>query len=293
MPEFSEREPQKEQEHWKSWTVGVMSASSNENKYAIDNAHTIGQLVAKNGYDAINGGYGVGGMGAFANGFREQCRTMGFSDDEITQHLKGVVFSEKVIGQALAKKRTINETATITSGDSLAERAGKIIKGSDAIIAVEGGLGTSVEALMAAQDEWFRERSEDKKLPTRPLILIESTTMIERTIEFYEKSSPKTIDGLTPHIYVLSGHSNPNINRQAGELDMATLKNDPKMAKQLEMLLEMYYLRSLGEEVSVEQRQREQELGELLLKDGSKFKVMTIKEKLLAKQLMRGEGEGI
>jgi len=291
MSEIREHEPKKEQEHWKSWTVSVMSASSNENKYAIENAHAIGQILAEKGYDAINGGYGVGGMGAFANGFREQCRAMSFSDSEIEKHLKGVVYSEKVIGQALAKKRTINTTATITSGDSLAERAGGIIKGSDAVIAVEGGLGTNIEALMSAQDEWFKERNEDKKLPTRPLILIESTNMIERTIELCEKLSPKTIDSLTSHIYVLSGYSNPD--RQSGGLDMATLRNDPRMAKKLEMLLEMYYLRSLGEKINTEQREREQELEGLLLKDGSEFKVMTIKEKLLAKQTMHGEGEGI
>lgn len=278
---------------WKNFTVSVMSASSNENKYAIENAYEIGKILPTKGMDGINGGYSVGGMGSFAEGYKQASREIGLTDEEIKQHLKGVVYSEKVIGQALAKTRGINSPANITSADSLPERAGGIIKGSDVVIAVEGGIGTNIEALMAAQDEWFKEKNKDTKLPTRPVILIEQTNMIEDTIALNEQRSPKTIDTITPHIYVLSGYSNPKTIKEPGDLSKATLANDPEMAHKLSLLLEYFYLKKEKDMGNTFDDQKYHQLEQALFSPESPYKVFTLKEKLQAKQEMRGYGEGI
>lgn len=288
-PEFKEQP----KIQWKDFTVSVMSASSNENKYAMENAREVGKMLPKMGMDGINGGYSVGGMGSFAEGYKETAKEMGLSDQEIEQHLKGVVYSEKVIGKALAETRGVNSPASITRADSLPERAGGIIKGSDVVIAVEGGVGTNIEALMAAQDEWFKERNKDTKLPTRPVILIEQTNMIEDTIALNEQRSPKTIDTLTPHIYSLSGHSNPKVQKEPGDLNKATLKNDPHMAEKLSMLLEYFYLKKEKDLGNSFDDQKYHQLEQNLFSPDSPNKVFTVKEKLQAKQEMRGVGEGI
>jgi|GEM_PF-4489338 len=280
-------------EHWKNFTVSVMSASSDENLPAKENAFAVGRMLPGMGMDGINGGYSVGGMGSFAEGYKEGAQVMGLSAEEIQKHLKGVVFSEEVIGKALAEKRGINSPATITRASSLPERAGGIINGSDAVIAVEGGIGTNIEALMAAQDEWFKERNPDKKLPTRPVILIESTGMIQDTIALSEQRSPNTINTLTPHIYVLSGHSNPNRTKNNQGLNVATLQNDSTMRKKLQMLLEYFYLKKEREALNPYSEEMYTHLETQLFSEGSAYKVLTIKEKLEAKEVMHGFGEGI
>lgn len=293
MPESTIESREAPKIQWKNFTVSVMSASSNENFYAVENARAVGMILPRMGMDGINGGYSVGGMGSFAEGYIATAREMGLPEDEIKTHLKGVVYSEKVIGKALAKQRGVNSPASITQADSLPERAGGIIKGSDVVIAVEGGVGTNIEALMAAQDEWFKERNQDNKLPTRPVILIEQTNMIEDTIALNEQRSPKTINTLTPHIYVLSGHSNPNIKKGPNDLDKATLANDPKMAEKLSMLLEYFYIKKEKDLGNVFDDQKYHQLELDLFSPESPNKVFTLKEKLQARQEVHGEGEGI
>ncbi len=293
MPEFNKEYKEQSKIQWKDFTVSVMSASSNENKYAVENACGVGKMLPKLGMDGINGGYSVGGMGSFAEGYKQTAREMGLSDQEIEKHLKGVVYSEKIIGKALAETRGVNSPASITRADSLPERAGGIIKGSDVVIAVEGGVGTNIEALMAAQDEWFKERNKDIKLPTRPVILIEQTNMIEDTIALNEQRSPKTIDTLTPHIYILAGHSNPQVHKNSGDLSKATLANDPEMAQKLSLLLEYFYLKKEKDIGNPFNDQKYHQLEQELFSPESPNKVFTLKEKLLAKQEMHGAGEGI
>jgi len=279
--------------HWKNFTVSVMSASSNLNEPAKQNAYQVGKMLPELGMDGINGGYSVGGMGSFAEGYKEGSRAMGLSDDEIATHLKGVIYSEKVIGKTLAKERGVNSPATITPTDSLPERAGGIIGGSDVVIAVEGGVGTNIEALLAAQDQWFKERNTENPKPIRPLILIESTNMIEDTIALNESRSPGTINTLTPYIYVLSGHSNPNIQKQDGEISVATLQNDPAMHEKLQFLLEYFYLKREKDLKNPCDESRLQFLETDSFSKDAPHKVFTIKEKLEAKQTLHGEGEGI
>src|SRR3989344_4637550 len=142
-------------EHWKDYTVGVMSASSNTNFAARENTKAIGRILAKNGFDGANGGYSEGAMKDFADGFREQCREEGRSEDEITRHLHGTIFSDKAIGEGLRNQRGVNDTMSIKEAHTLSGRAGGIIDNSDAIIVAEGGIGTELEGLLAAQGEWF------------------------------------------------------------------------------------------------------------------------------------------
>ncbi len=278
---------------WKNFTVSVMSASSDANLPAKQNAYQVGKMLPELGMDGINGGYSVGGMGSFAEGYKEGSHNIGLSDEEITKHLKGIIYSEKVIGKTLAKERGVNSPATITPTDSLPERAGGIIGGSDVVIAVEGGVGTNIEALLAAQDQWFKERNTENPKPTRPLILIESTNMIEDTIELNENRSKGTIKTLTPHIYVLSGHSNPNIKKQPGELSKATLENDSQMREKLKLLLEYFHLKKEKDSGNPYSQENYQDLEQKLFSNNSEYKVFTIQEKLAAKQTMSGEGEGI
>lgn len=287
MSESSREFREHPHQHWKHYTVGVMSASSDKNRPAMENTYEAGALLARLGMDGINGGYNMGGMGNFANGFREECRKMGFSDTEIGQHLKGVVYEKAVPG------RTFNEQAALTKVDNLPARAGGIIHGSDAVIAVEGGAGTNIEGLLAAQNEWFNEQTQGPSHAPRPVILIESTKLIEDTIKLSEKRSPHTIHTLTKHVYVLAGHSNPSLDRPNGELGVATLKNDPEMKQKLEMLLEYFYLKREQTNMQPLDEARLNYLQKELFSADGQHHIFSIAEKITAEQHMHGLGEGI
>lgn len=301
------REHQKE--HWKQYTVGVMSASSALNHAAIDNTYSIGKMLAKNGYDGRNGGYSAGAMKSFADGFREEARTLGASDKEITEHFHGVIFSDKAIGEGLKNQRGVNATSSIEEAHTLSDRAGGIINNSDAIIVVEGGIGTELEGLLAAQGEWFAQKknaqlqkevveardaerltpqveSEKRRqmVPIKPIISIDSKQMFADIIELCENRSPKTIDTLTEHMYVLTGHTAPTSE------EVATIKNDPKAAKKLEMLLRYYYLLN-KQELSSQETEEQSSLRRDLFDAESPFRVWTMKERLAAKnQFEAGAG---
>jgi predicted Rossmann-fold nucleotide-binding protein len=290
-----------EKGQWKDWTVAVMSASSNTNYAAMENTYGIGKLVAELGFDAINGGYSVGGMKRYADGFREKCREMGISDEEITDHLKGVIYSEQAIGQHLKKQRGVNEQATIYEADNLGERAGGIVYRADAIVAVEGGVGTELETLLASQGEWFVETYNDgitkeiKKLEEagqlteakrkeilgqkrniRPIISIDSTDMFVDMCRIAEERSPGTVNTLAEYTYIFESHS--RTDRQDPKQPMATVDNDKKMQEQLAMILEMHYLMDLKEKASAEQTARLEELRHLLRDQDSDWRVRTLRD---------------
>src|SRR3989338_8012306 len=115
-------------DHWKGWTVAVYGSASNEAAFAVANSRKAGEILARSGMDAVNGGYDVGGMGALAEGFTRAAKELGFSEREIKPHLKGVIFSEKAIGPELARKRGVIPNATLTRVHSLPERAGGIME---------------------------------------------------------------------------------------------------------------------------------------------------------------------
>lgn len=280
--EFNEQEsPIK----WKEYQVAVFAASSPKDRYAVENSEAVGRLLATRGFDAINGGYDVGGMGALGKGFADACREKGLSDSEIEKHLTGVIFSDKVGGKKLKEERGLIKPARFKETDNLAERAGGIINDADAYIATEGGIGTVIELLLAAQNEWARQKDVSAK--KRPIILIDKDQAVDHVLESMEKIKPGSASTLGKDIFVLAGHHAP----KQGELPMATLKNDEVMAEQLDKLLEFSYLtnqadRSADQDQLLEARRQE------LFEDKSPWRVLSIGEHSKLKQEF-SEGAGI
>jgi hypothetical protein len=121
-------EPVEPISHWKNFSVGVFGASGEQtigHMAAMINARQVGLILARAGYDGVNGGYGsheptteklttndgiereistiksAGSMGAFGEGFNVGCDTLGIPVTERLQHLRGVVMNPKVsIGAA-------------------------------------------------------------------------------------------------------------------------------------------------------------------------------------------------
>lgn len=264
--------------HWKGWAVAVYGSASNEATFAIANSRKAGEILARSGMDAVNGGYNVGSMGALAEGFTRAAKELGFSEREIKPHLKGVIFSEKAIGPELARKRGVIPNATIKRTHSLPERAGGIMERADAYIATEGGSGTLLEVLLTGQNQWAQEQ-RGGSVARKPIILIDSTGAMEEILSLIAHKLPGGIRTLTENTYFLN-----SFDPKTGLNSSATLENDPVMARKLETVLELFYLRSLRDAVTEEQRQRMHELDDSIHDPDSDMHVPTLKQKVDAFQ---------
>ncbi len=251
IEDFSfENKEKKEKIKWKEWRVGVMGASSDKNITAKENGHEIGRMLAENGYDAVNGGYAVGGMQSTAEGYQEVCRARGMSDKEIEEHFTASVMSEEMIGKKLIEKRQHIKPAEKIESDSLTERMGNIINSSDATIILPGGTGTHMESLVAAQDEWFREqksRNEKEKMQHKPIIIIDDKNTLAKMCAIAESDSPKTLNTLTHRMFI--------VNSETGK----SLKDDPVMQEKIKSILDFYYLNGL-DNPSEEQQQEKKKI---------------------------------
>lgn len=284
-PQPEAPEKQAEKIHWKDWRVAVFSAASAKDRYATENGEAIGQLLATDGFDAINGGYDAGGMKGLKNGFVAVCREQGMSDQEIEKHLSGVIFSDAAVGVKIKQLFGVISPAAVKETANLPDRAGGIINNADAYIATEGGIGTVIEFLLSAQNEWIKEAGEDHK--KKPIIVVDKDQMVDQVLEVLEKTKPGSAANVSPDIYLISGHSAPTPDG----LPMATLKNDWAMRDQVDKLLNYYYLLNLDQKTA-EQDAEVLSLKHDLFSDDSPTRVLTLKERQEQKKVF-DHGAGI
>lgn len=296
---LSHEQKKEEEEHFKDYTVGVFSASSESNEAAKQNTRAIAEMLAEMGMDGMNGGYSSGAMRTFAEGYAEKSKELGFKEAQIKRHLHGIIFSKEVAGGFIKEKAGVNVDGEIKEMHTLSERAGGIIDNSDATIATEGGLGTMAEVLVASIGENLAQLKKEQlekdievaekrgasdneiqelksqAVPVKPIIILDSTEMFKDIMKVIESKAPgASKKGLPEHIYVFERHDNPN--KASDELEVATLQNDEHMKTQVRYILEMYHLMYLGDDITELQEERLQKLGQIL--EEGEYRVVKLSE---------------
>ena len=281
---MSEKIPEpkeKTQEHWKNgFRVTVFCGASSPKSLqdvasaSVENGYELGKLLAEEGLDAANGGYSLGTMDAMAKGFKDECKTLGVPDDEVKKHLFGEILSEEVVGKNFASNMPVIEGETTQAHDLYSDRIGELINSSQVHVALEGGMGTAIESMLAAMSEWVHQKKETAIV--KPLIVIDSRNTFANLLRDIETRTPGSIKTLNEHTYILSGHSNPNIKKPGHEreLDVATLANDSHMKEQVRLLLRFF-----AEQIKDQPDAAElQKMKEVLFDPKSSMKILTLKE---------------
>ncbi|MDO8444101.1 MAG: LOG family protein [bacterium] len=284
-----ELEQPENEKQWKNFSVAVFGSRDNGNKYAVENSDVIGRILARDGYNACNGGYKQGGMGAMARAFVSECREQGMTDEEIKPHLIGFVMPKGAI-EAMFDEPTERPligadtdtsdksdvtAATIEERPTLEQRQGDLIQNADAWIATEGGSGTVAEIMEALLSERDRRDSSDPSL-ARPVIIIDNEHKALRYL--LEKAKHEEVRNIPADtFYILSGRKMAEGNHDETIHDLPvvprSLPEDDQMTKQLEMILEYH---SLLKENNSENDDRIAEIRKQLFDPESGIRALTL-----------------
>ena len=252
---------------WKDYLVAVFGASAEDNMMAIKNSKAAGRLLAEQGYDAINGGYAVGGMGAMAEGYADACQEVGMNGDQIKNHLNGLTSPEFA-------DRQVNPQANIKEMASMKDRLQALVEGSDAYIATEGGKGTVEEVITALKAEKSHSK-EDSEHIAKPVIIIDNEHLALKTL--LENQNVQMGDITPDTFYILSGKTAEERAPGQSIHDLETIPNslpgNEQMAEQTRLILEYHYLLKQND---AESAGRINELKKQLFDPSSGIQVLTL-----------------
>ncbi|MBV6633207.1 MAG: TIGR00730 family Rossman fold protein [Alphaproteobacteria bacterium] len=135
--------------------VAVFTSASTKDPSMLQLARKTGQLLAENGYGMVFGGSNVSMMGQVAAGVHDR-------DGYVTGVTTGLFFGKEL---KVAQKDEIN-IDNIRIADDIYDRMDDMIRQSDALVVLPGGIGTVQEMLAV-----MHMRENDPSLHGRPVIL--------------------------------------------------------------------------------------------------------------------------
>lgn len=222
--EFSEAE----QEKRRNFEISIFGTSRNkteDEKKAIEIARELAIRLVNNGHRIKTGGS--------ASGVMEEASRAGFEEAEKIGREDLIPEGISIAGGVLGAE---TQYAEITQEDNLLKRLNNL-EDAEALVVLNGTTGTVAELVTSIVDSIIKRMESEKN--ERPIIIADSSLKHADILDFLRRMDPAKMNAMMEHAYFVSSSD----GQEAGEI-----------ADEIDFIIESYYKKSVGEELSDEDR---------------------------------------